>query len=243
MIYPKNFIQALILVVLVILLLFAGILLSNFFSQDFEFNLFIGSFIVVIFIVCFLFLVNKKIPLNISVKFSLPDRKLILSTIILAVLLSLSISNPIYLLFSDFIIAENNPSISFIFSLILIAPLWEEYFFRGVIFGGLSENKSLQYSLLTSTFLFATFHFDPKLLIPTLLLGAICALLYYATKSLSYAIIFHITFNITSLCYTFFIRNYGLNKGYILILSILSFIVMLFLGFRIFKKFKKERFT
>ncbi|HUS81942.1 MAG TPA: type II CAAX endopeptidase family protein [Dehalococcoidia bacterium] len=83
-----------------------------------------------------------------------------------------------------------------------MAPVVEETFFRGFVFGGLSKRFSLLGSALISGFLFALAHGQPTTLIPFTAVGMLFAVGYAYTGSLWTSISAHFTFNLISLTVT-----------------------------------------
>lgn len=81
---------------------------------------------------------------------------------------------------------------------ILIAPLTEEMFFRGLVFGGLSNGYSFWVGLVISSLLFGLVHGQLTLLIPFSIIGGYLALAYSYTRSLWGSISCHLTFNALS---------------------------------------------
>jgi membrane protease YdiL (CAAX protease family) len=77
------------------------------------------------------------------------------------------------------------------------APLTEEMFFRGLIFGGLLR-WGFWPAALVSGFLFSGVHFDPGSLLPFMGIGVLLAWVYWRRKSLWDAVTFHFVFNATS---------------------------------------------
>jgi membrane protease YdiL (CAAX protease family) len=77
------------------------------------------------------------------------------------------------------------------------APLSEEMFFRGLIFGGLLR-WGFWPAALVSGFLFSGVHFDPGSLLPFMGIGVLLAWVYWRRRSLWDAVLFHFIFNATS---------------------------------------------
>ncbi len=77
------------------------------------------------------------------------------------------------------------------------APLTEEIFFRGLIFGGLLR-WGFWPAALISGFLFSGVHFDPGSLLPFMGIGVLLAWVYWRRRSLWDAVLFHFIFNATS---------------------------------------------
>ena len=77
---------------------------------------------------------------------------------------------------------------------VLAAPLFEEFIFRGLIFGGLRRSMPLWLAALVSAALFALVH-PPLAMAPVLLLGLATALVYERSKSLLAPMAVHATYN------------------------------------------------
>jgi membrane protease YdiL (CAAX protease family) len=83
-----------------------------------------------------------------------------------------------------------------------MAPLIEETFFRGFVFGGLSKRFSFFGAALISGFLFSLAHGQPTTLIPFTVVGMLFAAGYAYTGSLWTTISAHFTFNLISFTVT-----------------------------------------
>jgi membrane protease YdiL (CAAX protease family) len=81
---------------------------------------------------------------------------------------------------------------------LVLAPLVEETFFRGFLFGGLFKRFSFFTAALISGFLFALAHGQPTLLIPFTFVGMLFAAGYAYTGSLWTTIAAHFMFNVIS---------------------------------------------
>ena len=80
---------------------------------------------------------------------------------------------------------------------VLVAPLAEETFFRGFMFGGL-RRFGFFWAALVSGLLFSAVHLNPGGLIPLALVGMLFAWAYMKTGSLWTPIYAHLTFNLVS---------------------------------------------
>jgi len=80
---------------------------------------------------------------------------------------------------------------------IVIAPVSEELFFRGAVFGSLSR-FGVMFGAALSGFIFSLPHLDPGSILPFSIVGAIIALVYVKQRSLVAAMQFHVLFNATS---------------------------------------------
>lgn len=80
-------------------------------------------------------------------------------------------------------------------SLVLVAPVAEEIFFRGVVYNAWLREHGPRAALIGSAVLFALIHGSLFLFVPILALGIALVLLYRATGSLPAAIALHAGFN------------------------------------------------
>ena len=81
---------------------------------------------------------------------------------------------------------------------VVTAPIGEEFLYRGLFFGGLSNWGFLPAAGISSA-LFAFSHLDPATLVPFLVVGLVLSWLYWRSGSLWDAIAFHVMFNFLSL--------------------------------------------
>jgi membrane protease YdiL (CAAX protease family) len=85
----------------------------------------------------------------------------------------------------------------------LLAGLWgpavEEIFFRGFLLGGLRHRVGQWPALLISSGVFAVFHIEPGLYVPTFLLGAAFGWVYLKTRSIWPSIFIHTAHNTLAL--------------------------------------------
>lgn len=80
---------------------------------------------------------------------------------------------------------------------VVAAPIGEELFYRGLVFGGLATWRFIPAAAVSSV-LFALSHLDPGAVIPFTVLGMTMAWLYWRSGSLWDAIAFHMLFNLLS---------------------------------------------
>ncbi len=95
------------------------------------------------------------------------------------------------------------------FSVLIVAPIFEEIFFRYYIFAGLLKKYSFLTALLVSSILFALIHIDsPRNLIPTFVFGIITAFVYFRTQKIIYSILLHFFTNAMWLVSVVFTKQY-----------------------------------
>jgi membrane protease YdiL (CAAX protease family) len=80
-------------------------------------------------------------------------------------------------------------------AIVFLAPIAEEIFFRGFIFGGLRRYISMPIAGLASGALFSLAHGDPGLILPFAFVGLVLAGIYEYTRSLYASIGVHFVFN------------------------------------------------
>jgi membrane protease YdiL (CAAX protease family) len=80
---------------------------------------------------------------------------------------------------------------------VIAAPVGEELFYRGLVFGGLSHWGFLPAALVSSA-LFALSHVDAATIVPFMGVGMAMSWLYWRSGSLWDAIAFHVLFNLLS---------------------------------------------
>jgi len=93
----------------------------------------------------------------------------------------------------------NFESLYFIFRTLIIAPIFEELFFRKFLFSKLQEKYQLIVAIIISSICFSLIHFEiPGNLLPSFIFGIISCLIYFKTKKISYSILFHFINNLLS---------------------------------------------
>ena len=99
----------------------------------------------------------------------------------------------------------HSPSILayFIFFSVVIAPLAEEIFFRGILYAAIRRSGFRQLALWASATLFAASHQNLAVFIPLLVLGLALALLYEKCDNLLASISAHSLFNALNIVYFF----------------------------------------
>lgn len=78
---------------------------------------------------------------------------------------------------------------------IILAPIAEELFFRGIVFNAWLREGGVRWAFIGSTLLFALIHLSIAAFLPILLLGFALAWVYRRTQSLLAPIALHATFN------------------------------------------------
>lgn len=93
----------------------------------------------------------------------------------------------------------------------VIAPIAEEIFFRGFMYGGLRARFGVAGAVIATSLFFAALHFSLEFLIPILVLGIFLALLYEVTVSLYPGMILHLSNNLIALVAYFMLKALGVS--------------------------------
>lgn len=82
---------------------------------------------------------------------------------------------------------------------IVLIPIYEEIFYRGIIFGYLRKNFNIVLAILFQSLIFGLMHLNLVQGIYTFILGIVLALVYIYTDSILGNITIHIIFNLLGL--------------------------------------------
>lgn len=121
-------------------------------------------------------------------------------------------------------------------SVLIIAPIFEELFFRKFLFREVLKNYSLTVSILVSSICFSLIHLPSyRNLLPTFIFGIIACLIYKKTRNLFYPIILHFLTNLNWLLLvsygeSYYVWSYGLNFNIIYWLLFILGIGLLYVG-------------
>lgn len=137
----------------------------------------------------------------------------------------------IYQKIEELLEKESYYPISIIISTTLLAPLCEEFFFRGILLNGLLNNKIHPIkSIFFSSFLFGLIHMNPWQFIGGIFIGSILGLVYFCTRSICNCILLHALNNslaIINLLYKNGATNISINTN-LPIFLITCFILIIF---------------
>ena len=132
----------------------------------------------------------------------------------------------------DFVDMANNPI--GILMLCIIAPIAEEYLFRGLMMRKMLRwNISPWYAIIGSSIMFGLIHLNPAQIPGAIILGIVIAWMCYRTRSLIPGIIIHITNNtlcrIPEECYDTYIASTPMMEGGLSLVSIAIVILSIWL--------------
>jgi membrane protease YdiL (CAAX protease family) len=93
-------------------------------------------------------------------------------------------------------------------SIVGLAPIAEEVFFRGFLFAGLRKLTGVWVAALLSSLLFAVVHAQSGLIIPFTIVGLMLAYLYHRSRSIYLPIGMHFFFNAVSFLFLVFVPEF-----------------------------------
>lgn len=147
-----------------------------------------------------------------------------------------------YSLVQKSLILTHNSILSLIIVIVLI-PIFEEIFFRGVIFGFLRDNYSIPLALVLQAFIFAICHYNLIQGIYAFILGLFLGIFFYVTNSLYASLVANITYKFFGVFVIPLIISY-LQSAPLMVMNILFIIVsvvLLILGsHKLIKSFQKD---
>lgn len=93
---------------------------------------------------------------------------------------------------------------------LIIAPVFEELFFRGFLFKKLVRKNNFLIGLFVSSVLFSIIHWETPLnLIPAFIMGLISAVIFYKTGNIFYSILLHFLYNFSNHIYYYNAQLYS----------------------------------
>lgn len=106
----------------------------------------------------------------------------------------------------DTVLDRGDPTV-LVLALVLVAPVAEEIFFRGVVYNAWERERGPRVALLGSAALFAVIHASPFSFFPIFALGVGLVLVYRSTRSLPAAMAMHAGFNAISVALALLARQ------------------------------------
>ena len=116
----------------------------------------------------------------------------VLAAVVLEALGLSEVSGPL-----DSFVERGDPTVILV-AFLLVAPVAEEIFFRGVVYNAWERERGVWVAVVGSAGLFAVIHSSIFALVPIFALGVALALLYRSTRSLAATIAMHAGFNAIS---------------------------------------------
>ncbi len=185
-----------------------------YFDSISEFRLCLSSITLIVVCISWVSVIKKENPKYFG--FLKAETKYYFYAILCSILVYLQ-SNTLLKIFVDIPVSENtNIVYSFwgVLNLILLAPVSEEIYYRGIVFQACKNKFGLIMGAFLSSLIFGFVHFDQNYLyvwwiltgFPAIL-GFILCIIYTYSKSIFPAILGHITYNIISYCIN--VQNLG----------------------------------
>lgn len=219
-------VSALISVFLVIVIQAVGVILFMVFNDLFpdgmkENNIIVLSFLSIAIVTVFMYRIKKipvrrLFPIHYGVIDFLPG--VIFSTFGIYVFNIFLVSHLIYLfpemgeINEAFVKALPDNILFFVLFAVILAPLSEEFFFRGLIFNGMRIRFSFMKSLIISTILFSGIHVNPSQVISTLTIGLFFGYLMDRAGSILVPILAHSLYNSYGILFSFLFENVELIR-------------------------------
>ena len=122
-------------------------------------------------------------------------------------------------------IANANLLILFI-QVVIIAPIFEEIFYRGIVFNGMLKRYSPKKAIIVSSIIFGLVHLNLPQGLNAFLIGIIIATVYYYTKSLYIAMFMHAANNFL-VFFVYVPENLVLKIALYIIIPILGIVLIL----------------
>ena len=203
---------------------------NNIFSDPIISSLILNVLIIIGYII---YIKKKENKIKYS-KIDIKNNILMFSIFIILILLSNNISIFLYNHITDTAfnsysnLINNTNNILIIIVSLIISPIAEEIFFRGIIFKFLRKNFNFILAAILSTIFFTISHGTLIHIVPTILFGILFCEIYEYTNNILYNIFYHILYNILimSIGAISFIHNIYL----IIICGILSLILLIMYG-------------
>lgn len=123
-------------------------------------------------------------------------------------------------------------------AVLIIAPIFEELFFRKFLFGEVLKKNSLTTSVIVSSICFSIVHLPSyRNLLPTFIFGIIACFIYNKTKNIFYTIILHFLTNLSWLILvsygkSYYEWSYGLNYNFVYWLLFVCGIGLSYIGIK-----------
>ncbi len=114
-----------------------------------------------------------------------------------------------------------------IISALIIAPIFEEVFFRYYILNYLETQLKPKYAVLVSAILFGAFHMNIRQFLFASVLGLVLGIVYNKTKDIKHSIFLHFVFNLVS-----FLDIVILMRPIIITITLLAVLYIIKIDFR-----------
>ena len=217
-IFPSNIFQALLLLLIGVVATTPIIFITQTYYESLSVDITGGVMFIVlsVVIISVATIINSKRKVDTNYGFALPGKlsKVIALTVLMIIIFQAGINAPFTNMFGFYLkgkTAFSNPfnQMPLFLGAILLAPLFEELIFRGIILKGFLTKYTPAISIILSGVLFCAIHGQPILLFGALYFGILSGWIYYKTESLGLCILLHFLSNLSSqlISYTMFKSN------------------------------------
>lgn len=220
-IFPKNILQSILVIVIIVFYSSLTLFILERFFDDLGIKVTLNFLISVLLTLISMILINRILGVNLRFKLKVYNFKLLIISSIVIVSFVFSFNTPLNRAINSLIDGEiskvSNPfeSLLLVFTTCILAPILEEFIFRGIILRGLLESYSKKFSILISSVIFAIVHLSPSQILGAFIFGLFFGLVYSKTRSLGYTIILHFLANISGLFSVYLnYTNQGVNDSF-----------------------------
>ena len=214
-VFPNNIFQALLLLFIGIVATTPILFIKERFYKDASFEITSGIMFIVlsIVIICVARAVNSRRKITTTYGFAIPARlsAVVALTVAAVLIFQIGVNVPLSKMLGFYLNGKANYSSPFdqlglFIGAILLAPLFEELIFRGIILKGFLTKYTPAIAIMISAVLFSAVHAQPVQLLGALFFGVLSGWLYYKTQSLGLCILLHFLSNLSSqlIAYTLF---------------------------------------
>lgn len=210
--------------------------------------MFVGSccfIIVYLVIICVSSYVNIKRQISVTYINKISKPSFIPQMILLLIIFSLGVQKPINYFLNEILGNDNslkNPIDNIVFSLgaVILAPLFEEIVFRGIVLRGFLSTYSPKKAIIYSAVIFGVIHGKPLQIWGAVVIGLFLGWIYYKTKNIGVAILLHFIVNLSSLLVSYYQVHYD-SKFYNIYIIPIAISSLFFLSLNLYKKMKEYK--
>lgn len=200
--YPRTILQFSLVLLCSLIISAPIVFLESYIQKEYYAALFMMTFTTVF--TSIVYLLNRKHGVKLSTVHLFSVSRKLPIMILIVILFQLTVNVPLGISISNLFGLKStttNPfdSVIGVFNIVLLAPIVEEWIFRGVCLRGFLSRYSPCKAIIVSSIIFAIIHFQPIQLLGALCLGLFLGYIYFVTKSLTNTIILHLVANIAGL--------------------------------------------
>lgn len=234
--YPGSFIQILSLFFFALLITTPLLILEI--KQVFSWDIIstILFIIVCLTVIGTSYFINIKRQISVSYIYKINESRFIPQMILLLIIFNFGVQRPINYFINEVLGNENflkNPidNLSFSLGAIILAPLFEEIIFRGIVLRGLLSTYSPKKAIIYSAVIFGIIHGKPLQIWGAMVIGLFFGWIYYKTKNIGVTILLHLVLNLSVLLQSYYHFNNDSKFLYSIYITpiALTFIHFLFL--------------